>query len=191
MCLRDIEAGKQVTVILKTGVICIAIMIFVNSSLFMNDQDVVDQSYSDRPSHERVISSISNQELQKTNSLTKFEELDLLEYDPGQVTLVNDSHTPGELGKFGPGSKSKGRARGDSPYSTSKSLDKLAKQLSQAEFHAGRGARKLPGTKTIYYMRAGNKGRLFFRYSKKERGAVEIVSESNKKLEDSVIDNIK
>ena len=111
MCLRDIEAGKQVTVILKTGVICIAIMIFVNSSLFMNDQDVVDQSYSDRPSHERVISSISNQELQKTNSLSEFEELDLLEYDPGQVTLVNDSHTPGELGKFGSRSKAQGRAK--------------------------------------------------------------------------------
>ena len=29
----------------------------------MNDQDLIDQSYSYRPSHERVISSISNQKL--------------------------------------------------------------------------------------------------------------------------------
>ena len=52
MCLRDVEAGKQ------PGIICIAITIFVNSSLFMNDPDKMDQSYSDRPSHERI----SNQE---------------------------------------------------------------------------------------------------------------------------------
>ena len=57
MCLRDIEAGEQVTAILGTGVICIAIC--VNSSLFLNDQDLVDQSYSDRPSRDRI----SNQEL--------------------------------------------------------------------------------------------------------------------------------
>ena len=57
MCLRDIEAGEQVTVILGTGVICIAI--FVNCSLFLNDQDLVDRSYSNRPSRERI----SNQEL--------------------------------------------------------------------------------------------------------------------------------
>ena len=59
MCLRDVEAGKQVTVILETGVICIAITIFVNSSLFMNDPDKIDQSYSDKSSHDRI----SNQEL--------------------------------------------------------------------------------------------------------------------------------
>jgi len=44
MCLRDIEAGKQ----LGTGVICIAI--FVNSSLFLNNQDLIDN----RPSRERI-----------------------------------------------------------------------------------------------------------------------------------------
>ena len=59
MCLRDVEAGKQVTGILEPGIICIAITIFVNSSLFMNDPDKMDQSYLDRPSHERI----SNQEL--------------------------------------------------------------------------------------------------------------------------------
>ena len=57
MCLKDMEAGKQVTVILGTGVICIVII--VNSSLFMNDPDKIDQSYSDRPFHNRI----SNQEL--------------------------------------------------------------------------------------------------------------------------------
>jgi len=49
----------------------------------MNDQYLVDRSYSDRSSHQRVISSILNPESQKTNSLTKFEELELLEYDTG------------------------------------------------------------------------------------------------------------
>lgn len=60
MCLKDIEAGN---VVLEIGVICITITIFVNSSLFMNDQDLTDQSYSNKPSHERVISSISNRNL--------------------------------------------------------------------------------------------------------------------------------
>jgi hypothetical protein len=63
MCLKDIEDGKQITLILKTGVIYITITILINSSLFMNDQDLINQSYSDRPSHERIISSISNQKL--------------------------------------------------------------------------------------------------------------------------------
>jgi len=57
MCLRDKEAGDQVTVILVTGVICITICL--NSSWFVNDQDLVDRSYSNRPSRERI----SNQEL--------------------------------------------------------------------------------------------------------------------------------
>jgi hypothetical protein len=78
LCLKDIEAGNQITVITwKVGIICIAITIAVNShsSLFMNDQ--VD--------------------------------LDLLEYNSGQVILVEDSCTPGELGKFRSGSKARGR----------------------------------------------------------------------------------
>lgn len=74
---------------------------------------------------------------------------------------------------------------------TSKSLDKLEGQLENGEFHAGRGAQKLPGTKSVFYMRAGNKGRLFFRYSKEERGAVEKIGESNKDNEQEVIDNIQ
>ena len=74
---------------------------------------------------------------------------------------------------------------------TSKSLDKLEKQLKNGEFHAGRGAKKLPGTQTVYYMRAGNKARLFFKYSDKENGAVEVIAESNKDKEQQVIDNLK
>ena len=74
---------------------------------------------------------------------------------------------------------------------TSKSLDKLEEQLKNGEFHAGRGAEKLPGTKTVFYMRAGNRGRLFFRYSKEEKGAVEKLAESNKDKEQEVIDNLK
>jgi len=42
------------------------------------------------------------------------------------------------------------------------------------------GAEKLPGTKIIYYMRAANKARLFFRYSEKEKGEAEKLAESNK-----------
>jgi len=65
MCVKDIEAGRQVTVILKTvktrGIcICIAITIAVNSrsSLFININDQVDLDLS-RPSHERLIASSS------------------------------------------------------------------------------------------------------------------------------------
>ena len=63
MCLKDIEDGKQRTLILKTGVIYITITIIINSSLFMSDLELINQSYSDKPSHERIISSISNQKL--------------------------------------------------------------------------------------------------------------------------------
>ena len=74
---------------------------------------------------------------------------------------------------------------------TAKSLDKLEKKLKRGEFSAGRGARQLAGTKTIYYMRAGDRARLFFRYSPEEKGAIEKVAESNKAREDDVIANIK
>jgi len=74
---------------------------------------------------------------------------------------------------------------------TSKILDKQRKQLEDGSFHAGRGARKLPGTKNVFYLRAGNRARLFFRYSKAEEGRVEVIGESNKKKEREVIDNLK
>ena len=74
---------------------------------------------------------------------------------------------------------------------TSKSLNKLEEQLKSGEFHAGRGAEKLEGTKTVFYMRARNRGRLFFRYSKEKKGVVEKLAESNKAKEQEVIDNLK
>ena len=74
---------------------------------------------------------------------------------------------------------------------TSKSLDKLEEHLKNGEFHAGRGAQKLEGTETVFYMRAGNRARLFFKYSDKENGAVEVIAESNKDKEQQVIDNLK
>jgi hypothetical protein len=67
----------------------------------------------------------------------------------------------------------------------------LEKQLKKGELHGGRGAEKLPGTETVYYMRAGNKARLFFRFSEEEKGAVEKLAESNKDNEQYVIDNLK
>jgi len=86
-------------------------------------------------------------------------------------------------------SKISGKVRED--QETSKSLDKLAKQLKNAEFHGGRGAKKLGGTKTVFYLRAGNSGRLFFRYSTEEKRAVEILAESDKDEEKAVIANLK
>ena len=40
-------------------------------------------------------------------------------------------------------------------------------------------------------MRAGNKARLFFRDSKEEKGAVEVIAESDKDNETRVINNLK
>lgn len=72
-----------------------------------------------------------------------------------------------------------------------KGLDNLHKQFKNVEFHAGRRAKKLAGSKTIFYMRSGSRARLFFRYSEKEKGTLEVVGESNKKEEDTLIKNIK
>jgi hypothetical protein len=60
ICLKDKEDAKQVTVILKTGVIYI---IFINYSLFMVDKGLIKESYLTRPFHEKVILSVSNQKL--------------------------------------------------------------------------------------------------------------------------------
>ena len=40
-------------------------------------------------------------------------------------------------------------------------------------------------------MRAGNRGRLFFRYSKEKKGIFEKLAEFNKDNEQEVIDNLK
>lgn len=74
---------------------------------------------------------------------------------------------------------------------TSKGLDKLGEQLKDGEFHAGRGAKKLPGTKTVFYMRAGGKARLFFKYSDEEKGTVQVIAESDKANESRAIKTIK
>jgi len=59
---------------------------------------------------------------------------------------------------------------------TRKGLDKLEEQLKNGEFHAGRGA--------------SGEARLFFKYSDKEKGAVEIIGESDKDDETRVINNL-
>ena len=73
----------------------------------------------------------------------------------------------------------------------SKALDKAKDTLESKEFHAGRGARKLADTKTVFYVRPVGEARLFFRYSPEERGVVEILAESNKLEEDTVIDILR
>lgn len=73
-CLKDIEDQKRITLILKTQVIYISFTILINSSLFMSDQGLSNQSYSDKSSHERIISSISNQKL---NTLKDYPNLGL------------------------------------------------------------------------------------------------------------------
>lgn len=65
----------------------------------------------------------------------------------------------------------------------------MVEQLKDGGFHGGRGAKKLSGTKSVYYMRAGNRGRLFFRYSKEEKGVVEVIGEFNKATEEEVMDD--
>lgn len=56
---------------------------------------------------------ISNQECNSVNIgyNCDSEELELLQYDREKVTLIKDVTNSGELGKFGPGSKARGRAR--------------------------------------------------------------------------------
>jgi len=48
---------------------------------------------------------------QKADTAAEFEESNLVEGNPEQVTLVKDSFNSGELGKFGPGSKAPGKAK--------------------------------------------------------------------------------
>lgn len=57
MCLKDIEDQKQITLILKTGVIYITIPILMNSNLFVPNLELSNQSYSNKPSYKKVISN--------------------------------------------------------------------------------------------------------------------------------------
>jgi len=49
----------------------------------------------------------------------------------------------------------------------------------------------LPGTKPVFYMHAGGPTHLFFRYSREERGVVEILAKSTKLDEKHVNDILK
>jgi hypothetical protein len=88
-CLKDIEDWKQITLILKTGVIYTTITIFINSSLFMSNLELTNQSYSDKSSHERIIFSISNQKL---NTLKDYNNrgLNVQTGNVKEVILVED-----------------------------------------------------------------------------------------------------
>jgi hypothetical protein len=66
---------------------------------------------------------------------------------------------------------------------TKKHLEDLGKQVERGEFKAGRGAKKLKGSKGIFYVRSGGSARMFLRYSETEEGAIEILAECDKKLE--------
>ena len=57
MCLQDIEDGKQITLFLKAGVVYITITILTNSNLFVPNIYLNNQSYSNKPSYEKVISN--------------------------------------------------------------------------------------------------------------------------------------
>lgn len=48
----------------------------------------------------------------------------------------------------------------------------------------GRGTKKLKGTKTIFYMRPGNKVQTFYRSSNDQRQKIKIVAKCTKKAED-------
>lgn len=74
---------------------------------------------------------------------------------------------------------------------TSKSLDKLQKQLKDGEFSGGRGAKKIKGTKTLFELRSGGPSRVYIRFSKNEKGAIEIIGESDKKRQQEVIKILK
>ena len=111
LCLKDIEAGKQVELILKTGKTYITITILLNSSLFMNDQDLTDKLYSNRLAHERVVSNMSNRSLNiqtrnvqdNVNSIHLITKLrsggDNLSQNPDQ-NLEKIEESLKELGKF-------------------------------------------------------------------------------------------
>jgi len=63
-CFKDTKDGKQVTILLKTGVIYITITIFINYSLFINDKGLTNQSYSNL-----VENQISSKQIVLVNKL--------------------------------------------------------------------------------------------------------------------------
>ena len=119
MCLKDIEDGKQITLILKTGVIYITITILINSSLFMSGPELINQSYSDKPFHERIISNISNQKL---NTLKDYHNRGLnvqtgnVKDDISSIHLINELR--GGVGNL--------------PENTDQSLEKINETLEES-----------------------------------------------------------
>jgi hypothetical protein len=167
-----VEGGKQVTVILEIGVICIAITIFVNSSLFMNDPDKIDRSYSDRPSHERI----SNQELntleEYPNSgitvqtgngtiLTLQEDVHDSSLKMDEVTLIKgDGILPGADAYVPKNNPRKRHPFGHPRIRGSKSIDVLAPQNIQGLGNIPKGPKvqSFREVETGLNVRRGNRG---------------------------------
>lgn len=74
---------------------------------------------------------------------------------------------------------------------TSRGLDKLEENLKNRNLHVVRGSEKLEGTKTVFYRGAGGRARLYYRYSKTDKPAVEIIGTSGKNNQQQVIDNLQ
>ena len=70
-------------------------------------------------------------------------------------------------------------------------MQKLRDDLGSGHFQSGRGSRKLPGSKTIYYMRSGQKVRLYYRSSKTEERTIEIVAETSQDNQPKTIKLLK
>jgi mRNA-degrading endonuclease RelE of RelBE toxin-antitoxin system len=62
---------------------------------------------------------------------------------------------------------------------TKKGLEKLKTQLKKGEFKKGRGAKKLAGTDSIYYMRSGDEARLFFTDLETERNTIKTTKSAH------------
>ena len=70
-------------------------------------------------------------------------------------------------------------------------MQKLRDDLGSGHFKSGHGSRKMAGSKTIYYMRSGQKVRLYYRYSKSEERTIEIVAETSKDNQPKTIKLLK
>lgn len=115
----------------------------------------------------------------------------LVSFEVRSTGIITISHNEYKVYKEMSSTLSKVSKKVRKDEDTSKGLDKLEEQLKNGELHAGRGAQKLPGTKTVFCMRSGGEARLFFKYSDKEKGAVEVIGESDKDNEKRVINNLK
>ena len=127
MCLKDKEAGDQVTVILVIGII--GIKIYLNPIWSVNDQDLVDRSYSTRPSCERILKSRSSNSTQQVEQVHNYVEEEILVTNTdgkviktGSGILIGNQPISegsksaltirsGDLGKSGPGARAKADAR--------------------------------------------------------------------------------